>query len=113
MPCRPSACRRSTVGWARMKASVNGSSAGRVEIVGQDGGDARGGEGADRDGPGGGRFRPGGVEPAVEPPHTQAGAKTLLGMGAAGEHRQDEPLRVGPDRASPALEALWGPLGIA
>src|SRR4051812_16443070 len=86
---------------------------GAVEIVGQDGSDARGGERADRDGPGGGRFRPGGVEPAVEPPYTQAGAKTLLGMGAAGEHRQDEPLRVGPDRTSPALEALWGPLGIA
>ena len=79
---------------------------GAVEIVGQDGGDTRGGERADRDGPGGDGFRPGRVEPAVEAPHTQAGAKALLGMGAAGEHRQDEPLRVGPDRASPALEAL-------
>ena len=32
-----------------------------------------------------------GVEAAVEPPHTQAGAKTLLGMGAASEHRNDQP----------------------
>src|SRR3954468_22475174 len=82
---------------------------GAVEIVGEDGSDARGGERANRDGSGRDGFRSGGGEPAVEPPHTQAGAKTLLGMGAAGEHRQDEPLRVGPDRASPALEALWGP----
>ena len=81
--------------------------------MGQDGGDALGGERAKRDGPGGDGFRPGGVEAAVEPPHTQAGAKTLLGMGAAGEHRHDQPLRVGPDRASPAPEALRRPLGIA
>ena len=79
---------------------------GAVEIVGQDGSDALGGERAKRDGSGRDGFCPDGVEAAVEPPHTQAGAKTLLGMGAAGEHRQDEPLRVGLDRASPALEAL-------
>ena len=69
---------------------------GAVEIVGEDGSDALGGERANRDGPGGDGFRPGGVEPAVEPQHAQAGPKALLGMGAVGEHRDDDPSVLGP-----------------
>jgi hypothetical protein len=40
---------------------------GAIEIVGEDGGKALGGERADRDGPGRDGFRPGGIEPAEEP----------------------------------------------
>ena len=58
--------------------------------MGEDRGDALGGEGADRD------FRPGGVKPAIKPQDAEAGAEALFGVGAFGEHGDDERLCVSP-----------------
>ena len=57
--------------------------------------------------------RPGGVEPAVEPQHAQAGAKTLLGMGAAGASTARMSPPCGPGSREPSAGSALRPLGIA
>src|SRR6516162_2282240 len=111
MPCRPSAWRSSSVGWASMRVlrrsmevagaayvgmvdhyRALGLALGTIEVVRQDGSDALVGERADRNGPGRDGFCSGGIEPAEKAQDPQAGAEALLGMRAVGEHGYDEPL---------------------
>src|SRR6516164_2757318 len=109
MPCRPSAWRSSSVGWASMRVlrrsmevagaayvgmvdhyRALGLALGTIEVVRQDGSDAldlllaRRVQRGDRDRDG--------IEPAEKAQDPQAGAEALLGMRAVGEHGYDEPL---------------------
>ena len=95
--------------------SVTGllSCARRLELAGEQRGDALAVEDAQFDGAGRDRLEAGRVEAAIGAQNAEAGAEPLFGMGPAGEHGADQAFGVRPDLAGPAAEPIRRPLGVA
>ena len=98
MPWRPRPFRRLRVGWVS---------------IGEDGGNALIGERTDGGRPGRHGLGPGRGQAAVQSQDAQAGVEVLLGVRAPVQDGNDEPHRLGPDLAGPALGAGRPPFRVA
>src|SRR6516225_545770 len=130
MPCRPSSCSRSRVGWSSIELSsvevartadvgvhdygLLGSrrTGTAIEVMGEDRGDALVVERADFDGAASDPFGAGRIDAAQQPHDTQTSTEALFGMRPAGEDGDDQSFGARANTPPPALEALRRPLGI-
>src|SRR6516162_7742535 len=115
MPCRPSAWRSSSVGWASMRVlrrsmevagaayvgmvdhyRALGLALSTIEVVRQDGSDALVGERADRNGPGRDGFCSGGIEPAEKAQDPRQVRKPCSGCGRWESTAMTSPSVLGP-----------------
>ena len=105
---KASALRPADIGMVEHARALRGRRS-AIVIVLKNGGDALVSKRPNGNGPGRNSLDTSGLDPAKELEDAETGSKGLLGMPATGEHRNDEPLCIRPDRARPAFEAFWCP----